>query len=52
VDLQAGERLRAEHLVTLRPNHGIDARELMQVIGKRVAADTPAFSALRLASDD
>ena len=46
--LRAGERLRYEDLVVLRPNHGIDARNLDQVIGRVVAADTPAFGALVL----
>ena len=48
LNLKAGDVLQAEHLITLRPNHGVDARELEAVVGKRVLADTPAFSALRL----
>ncbi len=48
VDLKAGEILQAEHLCVLRPNHGIDARAFEQVIGRRVAHDTPAFAALEL----
>jgi N,N'-diacetyllegionaminate synthase len=47
-DLRAGEPLRAEDLVALRPNHGVDARAFDSIIGKSVAADTPAFAALRL----
>lgn len=44
--LKAGERLRSEDLVLLRPNHGVDARALEAVVGRVVAADTPAFAAL------
>jgi N-acetylneuraminate synthase/N,N'-diacetyllegionaminate synthase len=46
--LRAGEVLRAEDLVVLRPNHGVDARSLDVVIGRRVRHDTPAFGALEL----
>lgn len=46
--LKAGERLRREDLVVLRPNHGIDARDFEQVVGAAIAQDTPAFGALRL----
>lgn len=35
-DLQAGEILSEENLTVLRPNHGIDAREFDQVVGKRL----------------
>lgn len=47
-DLRAGDTLRAEDLVALRPNCGVDARDLTAVIGRRVARDTPAFAALEL----
>ena len=46
--LRAGERLQREDLVLLRPNHGIDARAIDAVVGRRVARDAPAFSALVL----
>ncbi len=49
--LRAGECLQREDLVVLRPNHGIDARALEEVIGRPVAHDTPAFAALMLAED-
>ena len=48
--LQAGDRLRREDLVVLRPNHGVDARDFEDVVGRQVACDTPAFGALRLAA--
>lgn len=46
--LKAGETLRAEDLVALRPNRGIDARLFRDVIGRRVARDTAAFEAIEL----
>ncbi len=46
--LRAGEVLRAEDLVLLRPNHGVDARMFDAAIGRRVRRDTPAFGALDL----
>lgn len=46
--LRAGEPIRAEDLVALRPNHGIDARRFREVIGRRVARDTAAFEAIEL----
>jgi N-acetylneuraminate synthase/N,N'-diacetyllegionaminate synthase len=47
--LRAGESIRAEDLVALRPNHGIDARRFREIIGRRVARDTAAFQAIELA---
>jgi N-acetylneuraminate synthase/N,N'-diacetyllegionaminate synthase len=47
-DLAAGEVLRVEDLVVLRPNHGVDARDFDQVVGRRVRRATPAFAALDL----
>ncbi|WP_376692012.1 N-acetylneuraminate synthase family protein [Wenzhouxiangella sp. EGI_FJ10409] len=46
VDLKAGEEIQQEHLVALRPNHGIDARRYRDIIGKRVKRDTRALEAL------
>jgi N-acetylneuraminate synthase/N,N'-diacetyllegionaminate synthase len=46
--LRAGEVLRTEDLVVLRPNHGVDARAFEAAIGRRVRRDTPAFGALEL----
>ena len=36
-DINAGEKLTPENITVLRPNHGIDAREYDQVIGKTAA---------------
>ena len=46
--LKAGDRLQAEDLVALRPNHGIDARQYREVVGKRVKRDTDAYQAIEL----
>ncbi len=46
--LHAGEQLRSEDLVVLRPNHGIDARACHDVAGRKVTRDTPALGALLL----
>ncbi len=46
--LKAGEVIRAEDLVALRPNHGIDARKFKDVVGKRAARDLQAFEALEI----
>ncbi|WP_376696638.1 N-acetylneuraminate synthase family protein [Wenzhouxiangella sp. EGI_FJ10305] len=48
VDLKAGDQIQPEHLVALRPNHGIDARRYRDIVGKRVKRDTRAFQALEL----
>jgi len=48
VDLKAGEEIRPEHLVALRPNHGVDARRYREVVGKRVKRDTQAYAALEV----
>jgi N,N'-diacetyllegionaminate synthase len=38
-DIKAGEVITHENLTVLRPNHGIDAREYDQVIGKKALTD-------------
>jgi len=48
VGLKAGDEIQPEHLVALRPNHGIDARQYREIIGRRVTKDTAAFEALEL----
>ena len=48
VNLKAGDRIQPEHLVALRPNHGIDARRYREIVGKRVKHDTRAYAALEL----
>ena len=44
--LKAGETLREEDLVVLRPNHGVDARQFDRVAGTRARRDLAAFEAL------
>lgn len=46
--LKAGEALRAEDLVALRPNHGIDARQYREIVGRCVKRDTKPYEALEL----
>lgn len=48
VDLKAGDKIQPEHLVALRPNRGIDARNYREIIGKRVKRDTKAYEALEI----
>lgn len=38
-DLKKGTVLTEENLTVLRPNHGIDARQFYEVVGKRLKAD-------------
>lgn len=45
-DLKAGAIIAESDLVTLRPNHGIDAREYNKLIGKKLVQDVSAFSKL------
>lgn len=46
-DIGAGETLRAEDLVCLRPNRGIDARCFDDVVGRRAARGLAALEAIR-----
>jgi N,N'-diacetyllegionaminate synthase len=46
--LAAGEVIRQEDLVVLRPNHGVDARAFDGVVGKRAARALAPFEALEL----
>ena len=46
-DLKAGTIIQEEHLVTLRPNHGIDARDYDELIGKTINQDVEAFMILQ-----
>ncbi len=48
-DLQTGERIQAEDLVVLRPNHGVDARVFDRVAGQKTAKDLKAYQAMELA---
>lgn len=45
-NLPAGTLLTEEHLTCLRPNHGIDAREFDQVVGKTLNTDVRAHQKL------
>ncbi|MCG8577492.1 MAG: N-acetylneuraminate synthase family protein [Flavobacteriales bacterium] len=45
-DLAAGTVLKEEHLITLRPNHGIDARHFDDVIGKELTENVVAHQKL------
>lgn len=45
-NLAAGTLLTAEDLVTLRPNHGIDARDFDRLIGKKLKTDVKAHQKL------
>lgn len=38
-DIKAGEMLNEDNLTVLRPNHGIDAREYFNLIGRRALVD-------------
>lgn len=38
-DLPAGTTLSMNNLTTLRPNHGIDARDIFKVLGKKTTVD-------------
>jgi N-acetylneuraminate synthase/N,N'-diacetyllegionaminate synthase len=38
-----GDVVRADDLVLLRPNHGVDARQFDNVVGKRAARDLQAL---------
>lgn len=46
VDLRKGTVIEPEHLICLRPNHGIDAREYDRLIGKTVTQDLKAHQKL------
>lgn len=46
--LKAGDALRGEELVVLRPNHGVDARRFDRVAGTRARRDLAAFEALEI----
>lgn len=46
-DLPAGTVLKAEHLTTLRPNTGIDARKYYDCLGKTLNRDLKQYQVLR-----
>ena len=43
-DLPTGHRIGSEDLIPLRPNQGIDAREIDRVVGRRAARALSAFA--------
>lgn len=45
-DLKKGDVLTEDNLICLRPNHGIDAREFDQVIGRKLKLDVQAHQKL------
>jgi len=45
-DLKKGTILNEGHLTVLRPNHGIDARQFDEVLGKKLKADVKALQRL------
>lgn len=45
-DMKVGEVISEEDMVYLRPNHGVDAREYREVIGKKLIKDTSRFQTL------
>lgn len=45
-DLNEGEVIKETDLTTLRPNHGIDARDFDKVIGKKLKVNVKAHQAL------
>ena len=47
-DIEKGEVLSEENLTVLRPNHGIDARDFDQLIGKRAVCDLKEHQKLSL----
>ena len=46
VDIQKGTVIRAEQLITLRPMHGIDARDYDKIIGKKCICNLKAYQKL------
>jgi N-acetylneuraminate synthase/N,N'-diacetyllegionaminate synthase len=46
--MQAGETIRREDLVLLRPMHGLDASRLSEVVGHRLATGVEAFDPIDL----
>ena len=44
--IKSGTVITKNHLISLRPNHGIDARDVFQIIGKKANLDIKQFSKL------
>ncbi len=47
-DMKAGEVITADDLVYLRPNHGVDAREYRELVGKKLKKDVLKYEKLNL----
>lgn len=47
--IKSGEKIEAEHLVCLRPNHGIDARELNKIVGRKAKKDISSYTKITAA---
>lgn len=45
-DMASGEIIEEDDLITLRPNHGIDARDYQKLIGKKLNKNVRAFEKL------
>ena len=45
-NLKKGEKIKKEDLISLRPNHGIDARDYKKILGKKSRKNTIAFKRL------
>jgi N,N'-diacetyllegionaminate synthase len=45
--IKAGEKITADHLVCLRPNHGMDAREYSKIVGKTATQDLVPFAQIQ-----
>ena len=52
MDIPAGTIIKEEHLTTLRPNHGIDARDYDKLIGKKTSKALKAHERLEWAYFD
>ena len=44
--IKSGTVITKDHLISLRPNHGLDARDVFQIIGKKANLDIKQFSKL------
>lgn len=47
-DLKSGSLVKESDLVSLRPNHGIDARDWQKIIGKKTTKDLQALAKLSI----
>lgn len=47
-NLNKGEKIKKEHLVYLRPNHGVDVRNFNKIVGKKSNKKTKAYEKIIL----